>query len=93
MCNLTEGPVCLSVPLDVERTNCLGDTVPEKGHGWLSQLTKVTISKVSAFLSVDLWVSIKVAHTLDVHYNQLMTRTFKCEMAEGLCPGRKRKQL
>ena len=55
--------------------------VEEESH---SPDTKVTISKVSAFLSVDLWVGIKVTHTLDVHYNQLMTRTLKCEMAEGL---------
>lgn len=59
--------------------------------GWLSPLTEVAISKVSAFLSVDLWVSVKVTHTLDVHHNQLVTRTLKREVAEGLCRGQKEK--
>lgn len=57
----------------------------------LSPLTEVAISKVSACLSVDLWVSIKVTHTLDVYHDQLMTRMLKCEVAEGLCQGRKRR--
>lgn len=61
--------------------------------GWLSPLTEVPISKVSAFLSVDLWVSVKVAHTLDVHHNQLVTRTLKCEVAEGLCRGQEEKAV
>lgn len=59
--------------------------------GWLSPLTEIAVSKVGAFLSVDLWISVKVPHTLDVHHNQLMTRTLKCEVAEGLCRGRKRR--
>lgn len=59
--------------------------------GWLSPLTEIAVSKVGAFLSVDLWISVKVSHTLDVHHNQLMTRTLKCEVAEGLCRGRKRR--
>lgn len=59
--------------------------------GWLSLLTEIAVSKVGAFLSVDLWISVKVPHTLNVHHNQLMTRTLKCEVAEGLCRGRKRR--
>lgn len=40
---------------------------------------------------MDLGVSVEVAHTLDVHYNQLMARTLKCEVAEGLWGGRKKR--
>lgn len=51
---------------------------------WLPPPTQVAISKVRALLSVDLWVGVEVAHTLDVHHNQLMAGTLKCEVAEGL---------
>lgn len=79
------------VPLDGERTNRFYGTMVSVDMGWLFPLTEVAISKVSACFSVDLWVSVKVTHTLDVHHNQLMTRTLKCEVAEGLCRGQQEK--
>ena len=33
---------------------------------------------------MDLRVGVEVAHTLDVHHNQLLPGTLKCEVAEGL---------
>lgn len=52
--------------------------------GWLSPPTQVAVSEVGALLRVDLRVGVEVAHTLDVHHNQLMARTLKREVAEGL---------
>lgn len=40
---------------------------------------------------MDLWVGVEVTHTLDVHHDQLMARTLKGEVAEGLWGNRKEK--
>ena len=40
---------------------------------------------------MDLWVGVEVTHALDVHNNQLVAGTLKCEVAEGLWGEKKEK--
>ena len=53
----------------------------EEGHASGAQIA-VTIFGPCG--SVDLGISPKISHPLDVHYNQLMARPLKCEVAECL---------
>lgn len=64
----------------------LGDLGEGKGSLWkqVFLFIQVVIFKVSVFFGVDLWVSVEVVYILDVYYNQLMVRTFKREVVEGL---------
>lgn len=50
-------------------------------HGFRTQ---VPIAEVSALLRVDLRVGVEVAHPLDVHHDQLVSRPLEGEVTEGL---------
>lgn len=46
--------------------------------------TQVPVTEVGALLRVDLWVGVEVAHPLDVHHDQLVSRPLEGEVTEGL---------
>lgn len=46
--------------------------------------TEISISKVSPRLCVDLRVSVEISDSLDVHHDQLVARSLKREVTEGL---------
>jgi len=55
--------------------------VEEKSH---STCAEVTISIDVSGGGVNLWISPEISNSLYVNNYQLMTRTFKCEVAECL---------
>lgn len=46
--------------------------------------TQVPVTEVGALLRVDLRVGVEVAHPLDVHHDQLVSRALEGEVTEGL---------
>jgi len=55
--------------------------VKEQSH---ASDTKVTITVARTVGGMNLWIGPEISHTLNVDYDQLMTRTLKCEMTERL---------
>lgn len=50
---------------------------------------QIAIPIAFAIHGVNLWICVQVTNPLDIHYNQFVSRTFKCEVAECLCQTKK----
>ena len=55
--------------------------VEKQGHSFYS---KVSVSVLGSFRSVNLRIGIQVSHPLNVHHNKFMSASFKREVRKGL---------